>query len=478
VSIDAKCPDALVVIIFSRKKGFDMANSDKLRSLVYSKKVSVLGIGVSNTPLIDMLVRFGARVTAHDKKTRDEIGSLCNDLEAEGVSLRLGEGYLEDIDADVIFKSPGIRFDKDGIPKAVEKGAYLTSEMQVFFELCPAKIIAVTGSDGKTTTTTLISEILKADGKSVFVGGNIGNPLLPVIDEINSNDYVVLELSSFQLHKMTRSPDIAVITNVTPNHLDWHMDMDEYAEAKLNVMNYQSPDSLAVLNYENEVTKEAAKRAKGKVTFFSSARDIEKGVCIKDGVIFYGEDPVLSTDRIIIPGKHNIENYMAAIGALYGIVDNESIRYVASHFKGVEHRIELVRELDGVKYYNSSIDSSPTRTIAALNSFKEKVILLCGGYDKHLDYSPLAPVLCEKTKVVIVTGATKDKIVSALNEYESETEKPDVYLTDCYEDSIKLARGIAGSGDIVLLSPASASFDAFKNFAERGTFFKNKVNEL
>lgn len=456
-----------------------MPNSDKLRELVNGKKVSVLGIGVSNTPLIDMLLGLGARVTAHDMKTREKLGALADELVSKGVDLKLGDGYLDDIDADVIFKSPGIRFDKGGIPCAVEKGAYLTSEMQVFIELCPAKIIAVTGSDGKTTTTTLISEILKADGKNVFVGGNIGRPLLPVADDITPEDYVVLELSSFQLHKMTRSPDVAVITNITPNHLDWHTDMGEYIEAKLNVLNHQSAGSLAVLNFENELTREAAKRAKGNVTFFSSARELENGVYLKDGTIYRGSSPVLETADILIPGRHNVENYMAAIGALYGMVRNESIVKVARTFKGVEHRIELVRELDGVKYYNSSIDSSPTRTIAALRSFRQKLIVLCGGYDKHLDYSPLAPVLCECASAVILTGATKDKIKDALlgcDSYKAGT--PDLYETPDYGASVTLAHEIAKPGDIVILSPASASFDAFTNFMERGKFFKEKVNEL
>ena len=270
-----------------------MANTDKLRNAVCGKRVAVLGVGVSNTPLIDMLLSFGAKVTACDMQSREKLGALADTLEAKGVILSLGPDYLDNIHADIIFKSPGIRFDKPGIQKAVSEGALLTSEMQFFFELCPAKMIAITGSDGKTTTTTLISEILKADGKRVFVGGNIGTPLLPVVDEMTSDDFAVLELSSFQLHKMTRSPDIAVITNITPNHLDWHTGMDEYIEAKLNILKYQSKGSLAVLNYENEETRKASAKANGKVTFFSSARKIKDGVYFKDGVIFRTGEPVL-----------------------------------------------------------------------------------------------------------------------------------------------------------------------------------------
>lgn len=459
-----------------------MSPSDKLHIKVCAKRVAVLGIGVSNTPVIDMLLRLGAKVIAHDKKSRAELGTLADELENKGVTLVLGEHYLDNIDADIIFRSPGIRPDHPAIVDALSRGAELTSEMSEFFELCPCKMIAVTGSDGKTTTTTLISKLLEADGKRVFLGGNIGRPLLPVVDMIESDDYAVVELSSFQLQTMHRSPSVVVITNITPNHLNWHIDMDEYTNAKLNILRYQDKSCRAVLNYENDRTRDAALNCRGSVTYFSSKRvpsDHENFVYESDGAIYLRGKKIVDTADIMIPGRHNVENYMAAIAATEGIVSAQSVKKVATSFAGVEHRNEFVRELDGVKYYNSSIDSSPTRTIAALCSHKQKLIVLCGGYDKNIPYEPLAEPLCEHAKIVIMTGATAGKIRAAL-EGCSAYKKDAPVLLDAkdYGDAVDIARKLAKNGDVVLMSPASASFDAFKNFEERGNFFKNKVNSL
>ena len=456
-----------------------MSNSDRLRKLVEGKRVALIGIGVSNTPLAYMLCDLGATVSVHDLKSREKLGEIATELEKKGIALHLGEGYLDCIDADVIFKSPGIRSDIPGIVSAVENGAYLTSEMQMFFELCPSKIIAVTGSDGKTTTTTLIAKILEKAGKKVYLGGNIGTPLLPVIDSIGEEDFSVVELSSFQLPQMTRSPDVAVVTNLTPNHLDWHTDMNEYISSKFNILKYQSEGCVAVLNYEDPTTREFGALAKGNVMFFSSKSVLESGVCERDGAIYCRGERIIEVKDIVLPGRHNVENYMAAIGATFPYVSSTDVKRVASTFGGVEHRCELVRELDGVRYYNSSIDSSPTRTIAALNAFDQKVIILCGGYDKNLDYTPLAEPLSKKAKAVIMTGATKDKIKNALLARKDEgKEIPPMYECDSYEDAVRLARRIAVKGDVVLLSPASASFDCFTDFMERGRLFKKWVNEL
>ncbi len=456
-----------------------MASSDKLKQLVKNKKVALLGIGVTNTPLAYMLSDMGAFVTVHDKKSREALGSLAKQLEEKGISLVLGENYLNNIDADVIFKSPGIRYDIGGIARAVENGGYLTSEMQMFFELCPAKIIAITGSDGKTTTTTLVAKLLERAGKKVYLGGNIGTPLLPLVDEMDSDSFAVVELSSFQLHNMTRSPDCAVITNITPNHLDWHTDMDEYINAKANILRFQNENAVAILNKKDSHSHYLSSIAKGITVYFSPLENIEKGFDIRDGYICHNGEKMLEISKIKLPGSHNVENYMAAIAATLPYVTKQDLLDVAQSFTGVEHRCEFVRELDGVKYYNSSIDSSPTRTIAALKAFSGKVTLLCGGYDKNLDYTPFGTVLCEKTNAVIVTGATKDKIVNALKGCpDYKEEKPELYITESYEESVKLARSISKAGDTVILSPASASFDCFANFMERGRLFKKWVNEL
>lgn len=459
-----------------------MPASDLLKRKVCGKRVAVLGIGITNTPVIDMLLNLGADVIAYDKKNRWELGTLADELEAKNVGLVLGDHYLDKIDADVIFRAPGIRPDMPAITEAVKSGAILTGEMPEFFDACPCKIIAVTGSDGKTTTTTLIAKLLEASGKRVFLGGNIGRPLLPIVDSIDKDDFAVVELSSFQLMTMRRSPDVAVITNVTPNHLNWHTDMNEYIDSKLNVLRYQSENSIAVLNYENDVTRDAGDDVRGKCIFFTSKRvptDCNGFVYEKDGSIYFEDTKVIDTSDIILPGRHNVENYMAAIAATRNFVSPDDVKKVATTFPGVEHRNEFVRELDGVKYYNSSIDSSPTRTIAALNSYKEKLIVLCGGYDKHIPYEPLGLPLCRRAKTVILTGATADKIreaVRACPEYREGT--PALVNVSDYGEAVRCARKIAQPGDVVLLSPASASFDAFKNFEERGRFFKDEVNKL
>ncbi len=455
-----------------------------LENMLKGRTVAVLGIGVSNLPLIDFLLERGAIVCARDMKARERLGGeLADSLENKGVRLVCGESYLDSITEDIIFRSPGIRFDKPTLSDAVKRGALLTSEMQLFFDISPAHMIGVTGSDGKSTTTTVISKILECDKKHTFLGGNIGFPLLSRVDEMSSDSYCAVELSSFQLHTMNRSPEVSVITNVTPNHLDYHTDMDEYTNAKANVLKYQSEDSTAVLNYENPITRELAKKAKGRVVLFSSKTvpDCDNRVYEKDGMIFYNDEAIIVSSDIRIPGRHNVENYMAAIGALYGRVSTDSIRQVAREFSGVAHRCQLVRELRGVRYYNSSIDSSPTRTAAALSNFDRKVIVLCGGYDKNIPFEPLAEPLCNKSKAVILCGATKEKIKKALAEskcYKNAAEPPEIYETEDLGRSVELASEIAKEGDVVLLSPACASFDAFKNFEERGYFFVDKVNSL
>lgn len=445
------------------------------------KHSAVLGIGVSNTPLIDFLLELGATVTAYDQKSREALGDLPDLLEKKGVALVLGPAAFDEISADVIFKSPGIRPDIPGILRAVEQGAELTSEMQIFFEYCPAHTVAITGSDGKTTTTTLISKILEADGKRVFLGGNIGAPLLPRIYQMSDDDYAVIELSSFQLQVMTRSPEVAVITNITPNHLNWHTGMEEYIEAKANILRFQENGTRAVLNYDNEITHTLAQRVRGEVTFVSTAvkPDAPSAAYVEDGWVCLDGERVMERSAILLPGRHNLENYLSATAALKGLVKPSSIETVARTFGGVEHRCELVRKLCGVRYYNSSIDSSPTRTMAALSNFPEKVIAICGGYDKHIPYQPLGTPLCERAKAVLLTGATAPKIKEAVLQSSAYAPNHPI-LIDCTDlaDAVAKAHEMAKEGDVVLLSPASASFDSFKNFEERGKFFKAKVNEL
>lgn len=471
---------------------------DKVRARFENKRIAVIGIGISNLPLIRFLLDAGAIITARDIKPLDqlspEVKVLC---EERGLSVICGEGYLEGIDEEVIFRSPGLRPDTPQLVEACARGAELTSEMELFFSLTPARIVAITGSDGKTTTTTLTylltKSLLEKCGSSghAYVGGNIGAPLLPFVYDMTEKDVAVVELSSFQLQSMTDSPSIAVITNITPNHLNWHTGMDEYIDAKKNI--YRGGCERLVLNMTNSVTRDILFTEKlentKKIAFSLEQEDCE----IADGMLYLDGDNVilregvcetvlLDSTRIKLPGRHNIENYMAAAAAVYGLGFDEdafitALRDTAANFGGVEHRLEFVRRLDGVDYYNSSIDSSPTRTAAALSSFEDKSIVICGGYDKHIPFEPLAEVLCEKASAVVLCGATAKAIADAIEAHSNYESSGLTYIVaDDFYTAVCKARELAVSGERVILSPACASFDMFKNFEERGRCFKDIVN--
>ena len=448
------------------------------------KSVAVIGMGVSNTPLIRMLLRAGVKVTVCDKAAREQIAQRANELESLGAKFQLGPDYLEKLSRfDVIFRTPGLSPNHPSVKEAVEKGSVLTSEMELFFRLCPCKIIAVTGSDGKTTTTTLISEFLKEAGYNVYVGGNIGRPLLPDVSDMVPEDMVVVELSSFQLMTMEQSPNVAVFTNLSPNHLDYHHTMEEYTRAKKNIYLHQSKNDRAVFNYDNDITRRLAQEAPGKVMLFSRKNTLEEGVYLRNNTIWLTNDmgsrEVLPLADIVIPGVHNIENYMAAIAAVDGLVPDKCVRAVAKRFTGVEHRIELVRELDGVKYYNDSIGTSPTRTMACLASFDQKLIIIAGGYDKGVPFTQLGAEMVKKVKRLVLCGATAPAIRKAVEEAPGfAVSGMELVETKTLDEAVQAARAGAVPGDVVVLSPACAAFDQFKNFMERGKYFKQLVNAL
>lgn len=448
------------------------------------KSVAVIGMGVSNTPLIRMLLRAGVKVTVCDKAAREQIAERADELESLGAKFQLGPDYLEKLSRfDVIFRTPGLSPNHPSVKEAVEKGSVLTSEMELFFRLCPCKIIAVTGSDGKTTTTTLISEFLKEAGYNVYVGGNIGRPLLPDVSGMVPEDMVVVELSSFQLMTMEQSPNVAVFTNLSPNHLDYHHTMEEYTRAKKNIYLHQSKNDRAVFNYDNDITRQLAQEAPGKVMLFSRKSALEEGVYLRDNTIWLTNDmgsrEVLPLADIVIPGVHNIENYMAAIAAVDGLVPDKCVRAVAKRFTGVEHRIELVRELDGVKYYNDSIGTSPTRTMACLASFDQKLIIIAGGYDKGVPFTQLGAEMVKKVKRLVLCGATAPAIRKAVEEAPGFADSGmELVETKTLDEAVQAARAGAVPGDVVVLSPACAAFDQFKNFMERGKYFKQLVNAL
>lgn len=445
------------------------------------KRVGVLGLGVSNRPLAHLLLAHGCQVIGCDQTPRERADQAVLELEREGAVLRLGPGYLEDLQADIAFRTPGMHPNMPALEKLRRAGTEITSEMEAFFELCPCPIIGVTGSDGKTTTTTLIAEMLQEAGYRVWLGGNIGQPLLSLIPQMRPDHYAVVELSSFQLMDMRRSPHVAVVTNLAPNHLDVHRDMQEYIQAKQNIYRYQSETDLLIVNMDNSITKDFV--GPGALRKFSRQGRPEAGVFLEDGVLYRcgqgGHTAILSQREILLPGIHNVENYMAAIAAVEGLVPDAVIQKVARHFAGVEHRIELVREKDGVRYYNDSIASSPSRTIAGLRSFSQKVILIAGGYDKHIPYDVLGPEICQHVKRLILTGDTGEKIRQATVQTPAyRPGAPEIQSIPDFKQAVMTAAQTAKPGDVVLLSPASAAFDRFPNFMVRGQYFKELVQSL
>lgn len=440
------------------------------------KKIAVLGLGVSNRPLVRLLLEHGCKVIGCDRTPREKLDAQVLQLERMGCRLSLGETYLEDLEADVVFRTPGMHPNTPALAALRQRGAMITSEMDVFFAVCPCQIIAVTGSDGKTTTTTLIARMLEAAGKRVWLGGNIGTPLLPEVPRMTETDYAVAELSSFQLMDMTHSPHIAVITNLAPNHLDVHKNMQEYVDAKKNIFRYQKPGDVLIVNGDNAIT--CPFTGVGTTLRFSR-RGRTQGAWVEDGRIFCQDRPVLDKRDILLPGEHNVENYMAAILAVQGLAEDDTIRRVAKTFGGVEHRIELVREREGIRFYNDSIASSPSRTIAGLRSFSQKVILIAGGYDKHIPYDALGPEICAHVKKLYLNGATAGKIRTAVeNAPEYVPGMPEIVDCADFASAVRAAAAGAGAGDVVLMSPASAAFDQFKNFMVRGDFYKKMVMEL
>ncbi len=444
----------------------------------------VVGIGISNMPLIRYLLSKGAHVTACDRKTEADLGERATELKALGVTLSTGAGYLAPLaDHDLIFLTPGMPKHLPEIVAARERGAVISGEAGLVMEGCKAPIIAITGSAGKTTTTTLIGEIMKTSGRETYVGGNIGTPLIEKVEAIPEEACVVLELSSFQLQLTgQRSPHVAVITNITPNHLDIHASMEEYIEAKRNIYRYQKPFDYVLLNHDDELVRSFAQDAPGRVVFFSRHGDPGTETCAferEDELVWRlrgREYPTLKLDEIQLLGAHNRENILAAMAACYlSGAGMATIRHVISNFSGVEHRLEPVRTLDGARWYNDSKATSPAESVAALSTLEAPIVLIAGGSDKGIPFDPMAPLVAEKVKALILTGPTAPKIEEAarLAGYDRV-----IHHAKEMGEAVALARQEAASGDNVLLSPGCASFDAYKNFEERGRHFKKLVADL
>ena len=448
------------------------------------KRVAVLGIGVSNTPLIDLLLDNGLPITVCDMRGEDALADEAETLVTRGAELRLGPGYLDDLNGfDVIFRTPGLLPTDKHLMEAAAHGAEITSEMEAFFRLCPCRTIGVTGSDGKTTTSSIIAELLKAAGVRVHLGGNIGKPLLCEIPDILPGDAAVLELSSFQLHSINIRPDVAVVTNVSPNHLDKHPTYEDYIDAKRRIFANQRPGDVLVVNRDNGITARFGEEAEGRVLWFSHRETVKDGVFCRDGMIYYSRgwevEPIIPEGEILLPGEHNVENYMAAFAAVDGLVSPEMCRAVARSYGGVRHRLELIRKLDGVAYINDSIATSPTRTIAGLRAMRTKPVLIAGGHDKHVSFDKLADEIAERVKALYLTGDTAEAIAAAVKRsvFYDPSRLP-IYMVPDLRTAVCEARERAVPGDVVLLSPACSSFDRFKNFAERGDTFRKIVLEF
>lgn len=462
--------------------------NDKLiefNNYLKNRKVAVIGLGVSNEPLIDYLYEMASKVTVFDDREIEQIPKKIMDKVTKyNFEFSFGKNSLNNLKGfDIIFRSPSCMPTKNELVEEENRGAIVTSEIEMLMKMAPCKIVGITGSDGKTTTTSLVAAILEESGYKVYLGGNIGTPLFTKLKEILPEDIIVLELSSFQLMNMDVSPDISVITNVTPNHLNIHSSYDEYIDAKKNIFRFQNENGILVLNYDNEITKNCKAEANGKVIYFSSKEKLENGIIVDGDVIKECEDRlrkhIISTKDITLRGTHNYENICAAYAATKSLVNIDTAVEAIKKFKGVEHRIEFIRQIDGVKWYNDSIGTSPTRTIAGLNSFEEEIVLIAGGYDKHLDYEPIAKPIVDNVKSLILIGQTSEKIYQAVTkELEKEGKELDIYQCNDFAQTVQIARKIAKPGQVILFSPASASFDLFKNFADRGNKFKELVNNL
>ena len=447
------------------------------------KRIGVIGFGVSNQPLVRVLLRNGCDVTVCDRRERAQLGAAGDEAAAQGAKFALGADYLGHLDFDVIFRTPGVLPIVPQLRKAAQNGAILTSEMEVFCNLCPCRILAITGSDGKTTTSTITAELLRAQGYTVHLGGNIGTPLFDRIADIRPDDFAVLELSSFQLHSMHCAPDVAIITNISPNHLDVHPDLEDYVSAKCSIYRGQSPDGVLVLNAKDAHTPRFAAEAPGSVRYFSSVGPVENGVYCSDGVIYrvHGgkAEKLIDVSDIRIPGAHNVENYMAAFAATDGLVGQAACVQVARSFAGVPHRMERIRELNGITFINDSIASSPTRTIAGLHALPKPPVIILGGHDKHIPIDELGDEVCLHAKAAVVVGETAQRIAAAIrgSKFYDPGKLPLVEAQD-FRAAVETAYRLAQPGDTVSLSPACASFDFFKYFAERGDTFRAIVESL
>jgi UDP-N-acetylmuramoylalanine--D-glutamate ligase len=450
------------------------------------KNSAVVGLGLEGLSSAKYLAEHGALVSARDQMTEKELpNEEIKELKRLGVEIELGKNYLEGLEKfDWIVRTPFIRPDLPEFVKAVESGVRLTSQTRIFFELCPANIVGVTGTKGKGTTSTLIKLMLEKAGKRAFLGGNIGEPPLSFLDETKVGDWVVLELSSFQLIDLEISPKIGVVLMTTSEHLDWHTDTSEYHQAKYNLVKFQTPTDFAVINSDYPVSRSFAKETKAKKVWFSLSEESDPGVFLKEGKLwrwFHGKyEEIIQAKDVRIPGRHNLENAAAAAAAVSILgVSTTVIRQTLEEFPGLEHRLELVREWKGKAFYNDTFSTTPETAIAAVRAFEQPMTIILGGSSKNSDFTELGQELVKNKNLVniVLIGQTANEIEKTIKKAGKPAAKM-LHASGTFREIVKLATQITPKGGIVLLSPACASFDMFKNYKERGKQFKEIVNSF
>lgn len=450
------------------------------------KKITVMGLGLhgGGVGIIKFLAEAGVEILVTDSRPESELTLSLEKLKnIPNIKYILGRHREEDfLSVDMIIKNPGVPWTNKYIQLALEKNIAVEIDSSLFFKLCKNAIIGVTGTRGKTTTASLICEILRTDGKNPMEVGIGQVSVLDKLNELKDDSIVVFELSSWRLsalghHKL--SPQIAVITNIYPDHLNYYASMQDYIADKKNIFLNQKADNICIVNRDNEIVKNFVPEIKSKLLEFSS-QEIVRGAYVKNKKIYFNsgvEEEVIETADIKMRGEHNVSNVLAAICAAKSLnIKNEDIKKAVANFKGVPHRMEFVREIDGVKYFNDTTATSPEGAIAGLNSFSEKIVLIAGGADKNLDMTQLAKYILEKTKaVVFLQGAATDKIISVIKGINNSRE---FIIVDSMAKAVDEARKLASAGDVILLSPGSASFGLFKNEFDRGDKFKEAVNNL
>jgi len=448
-----------------------------------NKKILIVGFEVEGKATFDFLKQNGIVADIADRLSEDDFHKRNTELKGSDINIILGDKYLDNIsDYDIVFRTPGLSPLNEKLVEARGKGTDIKSQIKLFMELCPCQIIGVTGTKGKGTTSSLIYEILKGSRRDVYLGGNIGVPAISFIDQLSQDSIVVLELSSFQLMDLEKSPNVGVVLGITSEHLDYHKDRNEYVEAKQSIVQYQGVDDFAVVNIDYETSRSFKDITKAQTFEISTAHEVEMGCYVNknDDIILSSggkEEKIASFDELQLRGKHNLENVCAAVSAAYLTgADLDAIRKGVKSFKGLEHRLEFVAEVKGVKYYNDSFATTPETTIAAVKAFHESIILIAGGSEKGSDYTEMGKAIAGKVKTVFLIGNTAGEIKEKIL-----VVNPNADIQEGFTDMDELmqrVKGAAKEGDVVILSPGCASFGLFENYKQRGELFKKAVRNI